>query len=277
MFFEKPDVRYVDMCIYIDEHVYSKDYDQAKVYQYLYHIILMLAIKRNYFNSTKDNEEFSIYAASIYYMRLFDNRQFEEDSAIEPIRSILNYIKKTLYSIRRDYVKKYLFENESAMDVEYLNIDNDAFSIYVSNSVDFIGRFEFGDYLENVDSLVRDVLKTTPYKINSNMWTNVYISCMLSLLNSITLKNRDIKRLNSFKRPNSLTNELLNDLYLKERYGSTILYHLDDSMYNYISVLTNKIRHKLSVDLSQTLHMHTPSNITMKNLLMSNILEEDYS
>lgn len=277
MFFERPDVRYVDMCIYIDEHVYSNDYDPTKVYQYLYHIILMLAIKRSYFNTTKVNEEFSVYAASIYYMRLFDNRQFEDSSTIEPIRSILNYIRKTLYSIRRDYVKKYLPENETAMDVEYLNIDNDAFSIYVSDNVDFIGRFEFGDYLESIDFLIKDSMKTIPYKHNSAIWTNIYISCMLSLLNSITLKNRDIRRLNSFKRPNSLTDDLLNELYLRERYDSVILYHLDDSMYNFICVLTNKVRHRISSDLSQTLHMHTSSNITMKNLLMSNILEQDYS
>lgn len=276
MFFEKPDVRYVDMCIYIDDHIYSGDYDQETVYKYLYHIIMMLTVKRNYFNSTKLNEDFSIYAASIYYMRLLDGRQFEETPSLEPIRSILNYIKKTLYSIRRDYANRFLPENEVAIDVEYLNLDNDAFDAYVSSKVDFMGKYEFGNYLESVDVIVKDSLKSTPYRPNTTVWNNIYISCMLSLLNSITLKNKDIKRLNNFKRPNSLTDGLLNELYLNERYESTVLYHLDDSMYNYISVLTNKIRHKLSQELSQSLSTPTPTYITMKNLLMSNILEQEY-
>jgi hypothetical protein len=275
MFFDKPNVRYVDMCIYIDEHIYNGDYDQTTVYQYLFHIIMMLSIKRNYFNNKKLTEDFSIYAASNYYMRLLDERQFLENPSLEPIKSILNYIKKTLYSIRREYMNKYLPEQEMTSDIEYLSIDNDAFDLYVSNRVDFVGKFEFGNYLENIDVIVKDVLKTVPYKPNTIIWNNIYISCMLSLLNSVTLKNKDVKRLNNFKRPNSLTDELLNELYLSEKYNSTILYHLEDSMYNYIGVLTNKIRHKLSQELSQSLHTPSPSVVTMKNLLMSNIIEQD--
>ena len=275
MFFEKPNVRYVDMCIYIDDHIYSGDYDQEVVYQYLYHIIMMLSIKRGYFDSSKLYDDFSIYAASIYYMRLLDSRQFEKESSIEPIRSILNYIKKTLYSIRRDYVTRYIPKDEVALDVEYINIDSDTFNLYISNKVDFVGKFEFGDYLESVDVIIKECLKSIPYKYGSAIWNNIYISCMLSLLNSITLKNRDIKRLQNFKRPNSLTSELLDKLYLGEKYNSTILYHLEDNMHNYITVLTNKVRHRLSVDLSQSLHSPSPSCITMKNLLMSNILEQE--
>jgi hypothetical protein len=276
MFFEKPNVRYVDMCIYIDEHIYNGDYDQETVYVYLYHIIMMLTVKRGYFNTTKLNEDFSIYAASNYYMRLLDERQFEEKSPIEPIRSILNYIRKTLYSVRREYVSKYLPEQEVSADIEYLNLDSDAFDSYVSQKIDFMGKYEFGNYLESVDMIVKESLKSVPYKSNTPMWTNIYISCMLSLLNSVTLKNKDITRLNNFKRPNSLTDNLLNELYLNERYDSTILYHLDDNMYNYITVLTNKVRHKLAQELSQSLHTPSPTYITMKNLLMSNIIEQDY-
>lgn len=275
MFFERPDVRYVDMCIYIDEHIYKGDYDQTTVYQYLFHIIMMLSIKRNYFNSKKLTEDFSIYAASNYYMRLLDERQFDEKSSLEPVRSILNYIKKTLYSVRREYVSKYVPEQEVSGDVEYISIDNDAFEMYVSSKVDFTSKYEFGNYLESIDVIVKEALKSIPYKAHTVMWNNIYISCMLSLLNSVTLKNKDVKRLNNFKRPNSLTDDLLNELYLNERYNSTILYHLDDSMYNFITVLTNKVRHKLSQELSHSLHTPTPTVVTMKNLLMSNIEQDN--
>ena len=274
MFFEKPDIRYVDMCIYIDEHIYSGDFDQTTVYKYLYHIIMMLSLKRDYFGTTKTYEDFSIYAASAYYMRLLDERQFDKNSNLEPIRSILNYIKKTLYSIRREYVQKFVTEPDISTD-DYVVIDNDAFDCYVSNKIDGISRLEFGNYLEDVYRIVKESLRSIPYITDPIKWTNIYISCMLSLLNSITLKNRDKKRLENFKRPNSLNDKLVNELYLSERYNSTILYHLDSSMYNYICVLTNKIRHKLSEELSQSIHFSTPSCVTMKNLLVSNMLEQD--
>ena len=274
MFFEKPNIKYVDMCIYIDEHIYTNTYDQELVYKYLFHIIMMLTMKRDYFSSRQDMEEFSLFAASSYYTRLTDDRQFGENPSLEKIRSVLNYIRKTLFSIRREYCKKYMFEKE-CQNVEFVSIDTNAFSNYVSQKVDHIGRIDFKHNLGNTDSFVREYLKTIPYEYGTTMWTNIYISCLLSLLNSITLKNKDIKRIEEFKRPNSLTDTLLSKLYMNERYSSTILYHLDDSMYNYITVLTNRIRHKLSTELSCSLHTYISTSTTMKNLLMSDMTDEE--
>ena len=272
MFFKRPDVRYVDMCIYIDEHMYTNDYDESLVYQYLYHIVRMLAIRRNYFDKLSVIDDFSLFAASVYYSRLTDNRQFVDGERIEPIKSILNYVKKTVYSLRGEYCRKHMLVNEIC-DCDIICVDSDAFSSYVSGKVDYVDRIEFGSYIKDIKTIIKEYLKYIPYEYDTPIWNNIYISCMLSFLSSVTLKNRDIKRINNFKRPNTLNDYLLNSLYLEERYNSTILYHLDDSMYNYINVLTNRIRHKLANDLSQTIHSHTPSFVNMKNLLMSNINE----
>ena len=276
MFFEKPDIKYVDMCIYIDDHIYTDSYSQELVYQYLFHIVMMITLKRDYFKSRHDVEDFSLYAASTYYMRLTDKRQFGNTPSLEKIRSILNYVRKTLFSIRREYCKKHMSECEIP-NAEFVSIDTDAFSMYVSHKIDPVGKIDFRCYLGDTKDFIKEYLKGIPYQQGTTMWTNIYISCMLSFLNSITLRNKDIKRIENFKRPNSLNDNLLNKLYMNERYSSTILYHLDDSMYNYITVLTNRIRHKLSVELSQSLHSYTSSYVTMKNLLMSNMMEDkDY-
>ena len=276
MFFEKPDIRYVDMCIYIDDHIYTDDYSEELVYQYLFHIISMLTIKRNYFNNKHDIEDFSLFAASSYYMRLTDKRQFEDNTELEKIKSILNYITKTLFAIRQKYCKQYVFEREIPSD-DVIEVDSDAFSMYVQHRLDTIGKIDFKGCLGDTDDFISEYLKDIPYPKGTTLWTNIYISCMLSLLNSITLRNKDIKRIENFKRPNTLNDNLLTKLYINERYNSIILYHLDDSMYNYIMVLTNKIRHKLSKELSQALHTYTTPYITMKNLLMSNTTEDkDY-
>ena len=275
MTFAKPDIRYVDMCIYVDENVYKEDFDGQLIYEYLYHIIMMLSMKRNYFDRVGDHDDFSLYAASIYYMRLTDKRQFEENPPIEPIRSILNYIKKTLFSIRAEYCKKYQRESIYISDLDYVELGTDSFANAVNKIVDPLKKYEFTGCLESVDKLIKQTLSDIPYKKDSVLWNNIYISCMLSFLNSITLKNKDIKRLNNFKRPTSLTDSLVNELYMKERNDCIILYHLDDNMYNYITVLTNKLKHKISQELSQALKTELPPVVTMKNLLMSNVLEED--
>lgn len=276
MFFEKPNVRYVDMCIYIDDHIYTYDYSEELVYQYLYHIISMLTLKRNYFSNKHQREEFSLFAASHYYMRLTDKRQFEEDSKLEPIKSILNYIIKTLFGVRQKYCKKFVCEQEIPSE-DVVNIDLDSFTIYTQQQLNGICKVDFKSCLGDTDGFIREYLKDIPYQYGTTMWNNIYISCLLSFLNSITLRNRDIKRIENYKYQGCYTDTLLTKLYLEEKYSSTILYHLDDSMYNYITVLTHKIRHQLACELSQSAHSYISPYITMKNLLLSNTTEnQDY-
>lgn len=275
MFFEKPDVRYVDMCIYIDDNIYGNDCDYSLVYEYLFHIIHMLAVKRGYFKRSSDIEDFSLFAASQYYMRLTDKRQFGKDAQLESIRSILNYIRKTLFSYRNEYVKKCVPDVDVLDGDAVVSLDSDDFKCFVSSIIEPIKKCEFVDYLSDIKSVVKDVLRRTHYREGTTEWTNLYISCLLTFLNSITLKNKDIERLSSFKRETTLTAELIEGLYLKERQNGVIIYHLDPSMENYIAVLTNKIRHAISKELSATLHSHQPVCTTMKNLLMSGMYEKE--
>ena len=159
MFFEKPKVRYVDMCIYIDDHIYTDDYSAELVYQYLYHIITMIAIKRDYFRARHDIEDFSLYASSWYFMRLTDERQFGDNPTLDTVKSILNYVKRTLFTLKRLYCKKHFREQELS-DVDFVNIDTDAFAFYVNKKVDSLGKVDFGCYLGSIKDTIRNYLKT---------------------------------------------------------------------------------------------------------------------
>ena len=66
---------------------------------------------------------------------------------------------------------------------------------------------------------------------------------------------------------------LLEDLLTMEAEDSVILYHLDDSMADYIAVLTNRIKHAISADLSASLHTHIPTDANVKSMLLSSIYE----
>ena len=79
-----------------------------------------------------------------------------------------------------------------------------------------------------------------------------------------------------------MTQEYIDKLYKKERENCIILYHLDDSMKDYITVLVNEIRHLVAQDLSEILNdssINFETNI--KNMLILSInsdlkVDDDY-
>ena len=55
MTYAKPaGVSYTQMAIYIDEHIYSDNKDEEKLYTYMYHLAIMLATKGAYYSSAEE-------------------------------------------------------------------------------------------------------------------------------------------------------------------------------------------------------------------------------
>lgn len=274
MFFEKPNIKYTDMCIYIDNNIYTDNYDAELIYQYLYHLCHMFSLKRNYFNNVMLNDDFALYAASKYYMRLTNPGQFGDNKTLDPIKSILNYIKKTLYGVRADFYKEYAYEVPIIDTVEIDKLDN--FRCSINRSIDELYRCDFEFDLSIAHNAVYNFLKHIPYKQDTPIWNNIYISCMLSLLNSITLSNRDIKKLNNLKRVYDISGLITDIIHKQQKEDYIILFHLDDDMHDYIKVLVNRIKHSLSVELSQTIHSYIPTYMNEYNILKNNVEEGDY-
>lgn len=268
MFYSKPKIRYVDMCKYIDDTIYNNAYDVDLIYEYLYHICAMLCRKRNYFETSSEVDDFCIFASHFYYNRLTNKKQFDDEYNLLPIKSILNYIKKTLYSVRGKFCEKYDHNKKTSKDREIILSDLDSFRVYTDSYINPMYDVEFASSIEDICSCIKHIINSTPYRDDKVMRDNLYISCMMSFLSSITLKNNDLKRIENFVRPSALNNMMLEELYMSERYGTTILYHLDDSMYNYVAVLTNKVRHMISKSLSECIHSYVESNIAIKNIIM---------
>ena len=63
-------------------------------------------------------------------------------------------------------------------------------------------------------------------------------------------------------------------MYKKERENSTILYHLPDSMRDYITVLVNCMRKVIANDLSSLLHSDVTSESCAKSALANSISSE---
>ena len=152
------DIRPVDMCIYIDNHIYEPDFDPEKIFNYLYNLFYTLSIKKRFFNNEKDYDNYSLYAATEVYLRLTNKKQFLPEGdprKLKKIKSILNYIKHTMYPIKVTYQSK-----------EYSNIfksdhhDEDLTDLFNANVIDSVLESSNSLLAVDMELYLRDISKT---------------------------------------------------------------------------------------------------------------------
>ena len=135
MLYKKPNLKYTEMAIFEDEHAYlenNTDEVENLIFEYIYHITNMLAHTGKYFTSAKMYDDFNVYVATRAYLRLKNPKQFKEDSSVKKIKSILNYLKRTLPFAKIDFQKENFAQtvikieeetsNEEMKESEYLNL-----------------------------------------------------------------------------------------------------------------------------------------------------------
>lgn len=274
MMYQKPkNVSYTDMCIYIDTHIYSESYDENLIFEYLYHITLMLAKKYNYFKKLSDYDNFAIYAATHLFMRLIDERQFVKNSgkiSIDPIKSILNYAKTLMYPMKVDYQQEFFAQNiekESLPETEY------NFNTILSKEISNLDISDFGLTLLNISATCKKFLETIPYNKNSVEWQNIYLSVMLTFLSSITLRNEHKERIQHLSETLRLK-DYHYDIFFREARKDVILYHLPKTMYNYIDVLCRQLNNILAKDLCDILDTKVHADYMMVGNFKQEFMKE---
>ena len=271
-----PNVRYTDMCIYIDDHIYNGDYDERLVYEYLYPLTAMLASKKKFFTTATDYDDFGLYCATRLMLRLVDKRQFLEDGnpkKLDKVDSILNFIKATLYPMKVDYQREYFaqsFEDTSADIFDRDSIKGRLLSQSVDSERGMV-RAEFEYYLMKISSTVKNFLKDSPYSCDKRLMHGIYLSCMLTILSQVTLNNSVKTRLKNRQR--AIRDEYIDDLYQQEIDDSLILYHCPDTLSNYILVLVNKIKKLICKDLEQLIDSYQMPDAIIKSILQSPLSE----
>lgn len=272
------DVRVVDMCIYIDNNVYKEQYDETKIYEYLYSIVYLLSVKHKLFTEWSDYEPFSLYAAGKLYLRLTDKRQFlpeNDKKRLAKITSILNYIKTVLHPYVVDYQQENYAQYWSIDDEDIYSAIDHAGCTKTLQDTNGILRVEVEQYLSRISTTIQSLLKRTPYSNNRSVSKNIYMSCLLTLLKSMTLSKENAARLNNRLSKGNCTDYLLEVLYRMESSTAVTLYHLPDSMHNYIATLTNRIRKLISEDLCELIRYNQPSEEMIKCILSSSMESKD--
>lgn len=267
------------MAIAIDKMAYSDNCDDNLLFQYLYHLSVMLASKAKYFKTAEQYDEFGIFLASSAYFRLKNPKQNEllpnRTYKMTKIKSILNYLKVILYP------RKVAFEqlNYSQVNTKYTSDNVDPLSGYtfvdhLSDSAVELQKVDFRCCLGNIPQTIREFLKKIPYKYESIVWYNIYVSCLLSFLNCITLTNHDKNKLQKAIY-NQNDHSILINMLEKQSDDFVILYKLDDSMKDYIRILVMQLKKLIAKDLSGIIHESIDANSVIRNCIINNELNNE--
>lgn len=277
---KKPKIRYVDMCIYIDEHVYEPNHDVELIFDYLQCLFYALSFKKKFFNKEDDYDKYSLYGATHVYLRLTNERQFLPDDdprKMKRIKSVLNFIKSILYPLKVNYQK----ENFNKVYVDEIQGDGLSEEIHnslvkdIKDSTQGLLSVEIETYLNAIPKTIKSFLKEIPYANDPAMLLNIYISCLLTLLRSMTLSNFNYNRLID-KQKNELklnAEELAESMLYEEAKNAPIVYHLDKGMRDYICVLTNKIKKIMAKDIRDLCKAYEPTDNIIEDILMAPISE----
>lgn len=276
---KQPPMRYVDMAIYVDNHVHDKNADTDKIFEYLRILSEMLAVKRRFFSKPADYYKFSKYLASLVYVRMTDKRQWlpkDDPNYITPIKSCLNYIKQVLY------VKKCAFifdEFEQSVKVDYNDIYADSFKKHIQDTVNNASNNDFYNYeielyFKTIDRLIYDMVYTGIYGNDIILCKKLYLSVVISLLRNFKLSNINKLKLIDFKAMgyDSFDNiyisnwlaenkqniilknnydDILSNILIEENNSAAVVYDLDDEYLDYVAFLLQKIKIKIIKDIKE--------------------------
>lgn len=246
MLYTKPvNKTYVQLAIEFDNEFYTENRDDNKLYKYMYLLYYMLACKKKYFPNTKDYEDYDAYAqfaATTIYVRFI-----KKEKRGEKIKSVLNYIKSTLYSLKVMYQQ----DTFSIIFDEFkpgYNPDafRNAMTEYVQNDYNKGQTEDILESFELIPAVIERVLLTTPYKSDKLMLERLYLSCLLTLLNNFTFTTQQKENLKTTKKE---TDAVMLSNIEKEKKQAAILWHLDSKLKDYVLVLNNRIKAELSKDI----------------------------
>ena len=233
MLYEKPPIKYTEMAMYIDSHIYSDDCDDEKIFIYLYHLSLMLAYRNKLFKRPEYYEDFALTFAEDMYLRLKNPKQemLKEDGSpkMYKLTSILNYMKRTIYGRKVTFEQNYYSQSLSTiteLEKELVSSDFDVLNQIYKYTKDY-DEVEIIECLKNINIIIKDYIYKIPYLTDIRERENIYISCVITI--SYLFENAI-----RIKKP---INNILYDV---------ILYHLDDNMKNYIIVLCRYLLHEIA-------------------------------
>jgi hypothetical protein len=253
MIFNKPsDITYSAMAQWIDSvDIHSCDKD--KLVEYLYHLVYINTQQfKLFFNDSDENEDFLLYCVSRLLIRLNNNEE-------QKVKSIVNYIKTVLHCWKSEYIKDNFY---GSCDVTFEDFNLVDFSDYLIDKASENDVYSYSCYCINVSDILYKHIKKIPRKKFDSEWSNIYLSCLLTLHDRLKGASDLIH-----KSVSEVDMQLLSRLIRGVKTKPPILYHLDDSFSNLIKVLVNELTHALCAEISYVTHSKVCVTDCMMNLV----------
>lgn len=260
MIWRKPaDMRYTQMCIYIDENVPKLaepgKYPEVeeKIYNYLWLLVKALAIKKSMFQDFADYDPYAFYAANRLYFALRKNYlnrgQIVKGKEIRPIKSCLNYTKALLYPMKIEFQRESYRE---IIDEEFASKQFDALALQNQQKekaeTEQPGHTIFPIFvrsvLQNAGGILDGVLERLPFNKNSAEYRKIRISILLNCNQNLKIKNK-----------------------LDADLTTIMLWHLPKSMAGYVRVLLKEFYTELSKELIDCYQSTKFDDVTMEKIV----------
>lgn len=277
-FHKPPDLKYTDLCIYIDEHMHlckeAGKYPEVetRIFEYLYHIVYALSLKDNMFPNFADYEPFSLDTAGELFITMRDKYLREGEitrsgKVIEPVKSCLNYIKSVLFPLKVNYQRA----NYTVVLNPEVNISTDILSADLKEAI----RSDYRWYLESdILTVIREIsvplnkiLRNTPYRKDLLMMERLKISCILTFLGQLTLPE---KLQNKFKdKPGSdeIDQKLMN-CHLDNK-DEVYLWHINEGLRDYVKLLVVILKDKIGKEIHEVRLANDLSDSVVDDIMAS--------
>lgn len=263
MTFTKPaNITYTYMAQWVDANATSPECNEELLCQYLYHIVCTHAQQFKLCHDYEQLDDFALYCAT----RLFSKFRTPHKAATN-IKSITNYVKSILSAWKADYVREFC---TGSPDGELADFDPLDFSDYLVDATTVYNSNMFYTDTLKVADVVRRYLKNIPRKRNSSEWTNIYISCLLTLEDRMKQAEKLSTAELAIKQP-----RLVNMMIRSLRTNKPILFHLPENKANYITTLVNELTHAIAVEISYTIGSKVSVSACLRNMVIAANNEED--
>ena len=275
MLYKKPSgKKYTDLAIFVDRHIRQFDDEsvQRTCFEYIWHLFYILAVKGRFFTSARDYDEYALYGATQLYLR-YKKETTEKGKNLKPIKSCLNYIKKILYPMKVNYQKTFfeqVIRAEDSNDGTSSQIMDDLVHEVRKENSAFL-HIDYEECLSKICGTIKYILSSSPYQNHPAVMHNLYLSCLLTLLKMITISNKNKERIVKKVNRTLPVDNLLDQIYYEEMTDDVVIYHLDETMANYVLTLVARIKKEIVKDLRDIIGQHEPSDQVIRDIMISPI------
>ena len=253
----RPKLTFTEMCIFIDNHKYDEDVDKDLIYTYLYYLAYSTAKKNKYFHNgiyykEEVYDDFAIWFATELFLRIYNDR-------LDEIKSIKNYINNIAY------LRKIRFNENYGNYQQSFNADDDFLKNYYRDTLTQDNKQRVKslmlDELSELPKYILEYIGNTPYRDNKVICKNMYISCLLSIIDSLTLSNSEKNKLD--KKLDAGNNV---DINLSKE--EVILYQLPFDMKPIIQLINRKAKKRLLENLRDILSVNSQTEYEIEKSLL---------